>query len=144
MNLYALSRRQEFLEMILNFLHISMSCDYWTPLLKLHNWNCRPPPVICMYICSAQSKNRYNSGIVLRKVGILTLSANSGIVPDNSRIAQGRIPTLRRTILELYRFSLCAEHIHVGNAPVICNPAPSPNLWKMCQILFLRRPFNDR
>ena len=40
-------------------------------------------------ICSAQSKNRYNSGIVLRKVGILTLSANSGIVPDNSRIAQG-------------------------------------------------------
>ena len=41
------------------------------------------------YICSAQSKNRYNSGIVLRKGGILTLSANSGIVPDNSRIAQG-------------------------------------------------------
>ena len=40
-------------------------------------------------ICSALSKNRYNSGIVLRKVGILTLSANSGIVPDNSRIAQG-------------------------------------------------------
>ena len=40
-------------------------------------------------ICSAQSKNWYNSGIVLRKVGILTLSANSGIVPDNSRIAQG-------------------------------------------------------
>ena len=26
---------------------------------------------------------------VLRKVGILTLSANSGNVPDNSRIAQG-------------------------------------------------------
>ena len=41
------------------------------------------------YICSAQSKNRYNSGIVLRKVGILTLSVNSGIVPGNSRIAQG-------------------------------------------------------
>ena len=33
------------------------------------------------------SKNRYNSGIVLRKVGIPTLSANSGIVPDNSKIA---------------------------------------------------------
>ena len=42
-----------------------------------------------IYICSAQRKNWYNSGIVLRKVGILTLSANSGIVPDNSRIAQG-------------------------------------------------------
>ena len=40
-------------------------------------------------ICSAQSKNRYTSGTVLRKVGIFTLSANSGIVPDNSRIAQG-------------------------------------------------------
>ena len=39
------------------------------------------------YLCSAQSRNRYNSGIVLRKVGILTLYANSGIVPDNSRIA---------------------------------------------------------
>ena len=45
--------------------------------------------VIDLYICSAQSKIRYNSGIVLRKVGIFTLSANSGIVPDNSRIAQG-------------------------------------------------------
>ena len=36
-------------------------------------------------ICSALSKNRYNSGIALRTVGILTLSADSGIVPDNSR-----------------------------------------------------------
>ena len=27
---------------------------------------------IITYICSAQSENRYNSGIVLRKVGILT------------------------------------------------------------------------
>ena len=32
------------------------------------------------YICSAQSKNRYSSRIVLRKVGILTLLRNSGIV----------------------------------------------------------------
>ena len=39
--------------------------------------------------CSAQSKNRYNSGIVLRKVGIPTLSVDSGIVPDISRIVQG-------------------------------------------------------
>ena len=44
---------------------------------------------INVYIRSAQSKNRYNSVFVLRKVGILILSANSGIVPDNSRIAQG-------------------------------------------------------
>ena len=41
------------------------------------------------YICSAQCRNRDNSGIVLRKVGIPTLFADSGIVPDNSRIAQG-------------------------------------------------------
>ena len=33
------------------------------------------------YSCSAQSENRYSSGIVLRKVGILTLWFNSGIVP---------------------------------------------------------------
>ena len=32
------------------------------------------------YICSAQSENRYNSGIVLRKVGILTLSGEVGIL----------------------------------------------------------------
>ena len=38
---------------------------------------------------SAQIKNRYISRIVLRKVGILILSANFGIEPDNSRIAQG-------------------------------------------------------
>ena len=40
-------------------------------------------------ICSVQCRNRDNSGIVLRKVGIPTLSADLGIVPDNSRIAQG-------------------------------------------------------
>ena len=38
---------------------------------------------------SAQCRNRDNYGIVLRKVGIPNLSADSGIVPDNSRIAQG-------------------------------------------------------
>ena len=41
------------------------------------------------YICSAQSRNRYNSGIVLRKVGILTLLRKVGIL------------TLRKTISEL-------------------------------------------
>ena len=40
-------------------------------------------------ICSAQSKNRYNFGLVLRKVGILTLSGEVGIL------------TLRRAIPEL-------------------------------------------
>ena len=44
---------------------------------------------VCACICSAQSRNRDNAGIVLCKVGIPTLSADSGIVPDNSRIAQG-------------------------------------------------------
>ena len=47
-----------------------------------------------IYVCSAQSENRYNSGIVLRKVRILPLSgevgiltmrrANSGIAPVQS------------------------------------------------------------
>ena len=40
-------------------------------------------------ICSAQSRNRYNSRIVLRKVGILTLLRKEGIL------------TWRKTILEL-------------------------------------------
>ena len=48
-------------------------------------------------------RNRDNSGIVLRKVGIPTLSADSGIVPDNSRIAQG---ILCRIIV---RYGLCAK-----------------------------------
>ena len=43
-----------------------------------------------------------NSGIVPRKVRILTLSANLGIL------------TLRRAIPELSRFALCAEHIYKG------------------------------
>ena len=42
-----------------------------------------------IYICSAQSRNRYNSRIVLRKMGILTLLRKVGIL------------TLRKTILEL-------------------------------------------
>ena len=58
---------------------------------------------VCIYICSAQSKNRYNSGIVLRKVRIPTLSADSGIVPDNSRIAQGGIYRI------IIRYTLCAK-----------------------------------
>ena len=41
---------------------------------------------LLIYICSAQSKNRYNSGIVLRKVGI-------SLCPP--------IPELYRKILEL-------------------------------------------
>ena len=45
--------------------------------------------LITLYICSAQSRNRYNSRIVLRKVGILTLLRKVGIL------------TLRKTILEL-------------------------------------------
>ena len=50
----------------------------------------RSNPDICiMCICSAQSRNRYNSGIVLSKVGILTLLRKVGIL------------TLRKTILEL-------------------------------------------
>ena len=44
--------------------------------------------VFYLLVCSTQSKDRYNSGIVLCKVRILTLSTNSGIVPDSSRIAQ--------------------------------------------------------
>ena len=44
---------------------------------------------MCPYICSAQSKNRDNSGIVLRKVRIFLL-------PDEVRIL-----TLSKTILEL-------------------------------------------
>ena len=45
--------------------------------------------MMVIYICTVQCRNLDNSGIVLRKVGILTLSDDSGIVPDNSRIAHG-------------------------------------------------------
>ena len=47
------------------------------------------PMLFLIYICSAQSRNRYHSGIVLRKVGILTLLRKVGIL------------TLRKTIPEL-------------------------------------------
>ena len=39
-------------------------------------------------ICSAQSENRYNSGIVLRKVGILTLSGEVGILTLRNAIPE--------------------------------------------------------
>ena len=48
-----------------------------------------PGMPVKIYRCSAQSENRYNSGIVLRKMGILTLSGEVGIL------------TLRRAIPEL-------------------------------------------
>ena len=44
--------------------------------------------IIYIYICSAQSENRYNSGIVLRKVGILTLSGEVGILTLRSAIPE--------------------------------------------------------
>ena len=54
-----------------------------------------------MYMfCAAQRRNRDNSGIVLRKVGIPTLSASSRIVPDNSRKCKGYI---------MVRYGLCAK-----------------------------------
>ena len=42
-----------------------------------------------IYRCSAQSKNLYDSGIVPAQSRNPTLSVDSGIVPDNSRIVQG-------------------------------------------------------
>ena len=42
----------------------------------------------CIYVCSAQNKNWYDSGIVPTQSRNPTLSADSGIVPENSRIAQ--------------------------------------------------------
>ena len=63
--------------------------NVWLPLLTNYL-----PIFLCTvqltYICSAQSKNRYNSRIVLCKVGILTLLRSVGIL------------TLRNTILELF------------------------------------------
>ena len=49
-------------------------------------------------ICLAQSKNRYDSGVVLAKSRNPTLSADSGIVPDNSRIGQGVYQTFSKKV----------------------------------------------
>ena len=64
----------------LNSVSASRHLDY-VYLVNNHDYTC------C--ICSAQSKNRYDSGIVPAQSRNPTLSADSGIVPDNSRIAQG-------------------------------------------------------
>ena len=44
--------------------------------------------IVSVYICSAQSENRYNSGIVLRKVRILTLLGEVGILTLRSAIPE--------------------------------------------------------
>ena len=78
-----------------------------------------------------------NSGIALRKVRIPTS-------PDKVRI-----PTLRRTIPELYRFSLCAEHIYSalgvnhsirGKALKENQTRPEPPLWRVSR----KRPPGDK
>ena len=61
-----------------------------------------------------------NSGIVPRKVRILTLSANLGIL------------TLRRAIPELSRFSLCAEHIYMYFKLLLL---PKQTLWILVRLL---------
>ena len=58
--------------------------------------NCDRQEILCrpnlnsswLCICSAQSKNWYDSGIVPAQSRNPTLSATSGTVPDYSRIAQ--------------------------------------------------------
>ena len=64
---------------------------------------------IHIYICSAQCRNRDNSGIVLRKVGIPTLSADSGIVPDNSRIAHGIYVVLYPDMVSAQSKNMCGQ-----------------------------------
>ena len=64
-------------------------------------------PLSCGYLCSAQSRNRYNSGIVLHKVGILTLLHKVGILTLRKTIPElflrkVGILTLRKTIPELF------------------------------------------
>ena len=54
--------------------------------------------------CTAVDTNNGGGVVVLRKVRIITILELFCAV---------RISTLRRTILELYRFLLCAEHIYV-------------------------------
>ena len=61
-----------------------------------------------------------NSGIVPRKVRILTLSANLGIL------------TLCRAIPELSRFSLCAEHIYMYFKLLLL---PKQTLWILTRLL---------
>ena len=63
-----------------------------------------------MYIYSAQSKNQYNSGIVPAQSRHPTVSTDSGIVPDNSSIAQGIYIVLSSCII-------CAQsRIRVGKS----------------------------
>ena len=61
-----------------------------------------------MYICFAQCKNPYNAGIVQGKVGIPILSTDSGIVLDNSGIAQGtyRIMTGYGLCIRVYKVGI--------------------------------------
>ena len=62
-------------------------------------------PINYSYFFPILTLRRDNSGIVLRKVGILTLRN------------KGRIPTLRRTVLELHRLYIYIVYtleIHTG------------------------------
>ena len=75
-----------------NFTEISTNTDgiltkFSAVILMKFHFN-KTPFYGHIYICSAQSENRYNSGIVLRKVGILTLSGKVGILTLRSAIPE--------------------------------------------------------
>ena len=52
-------------------------------------------PLPWEYICSAQSRNGYNSGIVPAKVGILTLPGNVRILTWHGSIPELSLPKVR-------------------------------------------------
>ena len=108
---------------------ISSTCQF-------HHW----------YICSAQSKNRYNSRIVLRKVWILTLLRNVGILTLRSKILELLLRkvriwtkweshlisfiyctklesewswnTLNGIVWSLFQVIFCIKHMVIANSPI--------------------------
>ena len=65
------------------------------------------------YICSAQSRNRYNSDIVLRKIGILTLPGEVRIPAWRGSIPDCPCAKQESGQSENLLFSLCKVHVGI-------------------------------
>ena len=74
--------------MALQYAFTIASCPLPLQELSLSNRHLNETIRVVDNISSAQSENRYNSGIVLRKVGILTLSDEVGILTLRSAIPE--------------------------------------------------------
>ena len=107
----------DFYHSILDFNHWIL--DFYYSILYFYN------SILDLYYSKLAFCNSILDTVRKEILQWFRLRTDSGIVPRRVRIPSVGILTLRRAILELSRFSLCAEHIQGGES-IQSSTTPDP------------------